>query len=243
MSELEKDLQEHMPEAPTETEQEAPQEQSQQQPESDKERNLRILRERAEQAERRALELEYAMKMAESNKKKPQEEPEPDDFAFDDDSYIEGKQLKQALKKTKKELQEMRKMFEETSTRNATTAAELKLKAQYPDFDAVVSTENIKKLASAKPALYRSIMANRDLYDQGETAYEMIKAMVKPQTTQVEDRKLEANKTKPRSASTAGGQAGDTPLSHIADYDRRTLTEDRRAQIRREIMMNKQRGS
>lgn len=201
--------------------------------ETQKESNFRILRERAEAAERRSQELE---RMIHLNQQQPQPKvEEDDDMDINDDTYIEGKQLKKYVKKLKQELKETKKTFEEQNQRNAITQAEIRLKSQFTDFDAVVTKDNLSKLADQKPALYRSIMANQDIYDRGYTAYEMLRNSGYINEYAQTDKRLEDNRSKPRSAANANPQTGETPLARVGDYDRRVLTEDRKDQLRRQV--------
>lgn len=217
---------------------EKPQEQTAAQ-ESQKEVNMRILRERAESAERRALELERMVQMNMNQQQQPnkiQLEEEEDNFDISDDTYIEGKHLKKYVKSLKQELKNTKKQFETFNQQNAVIQAEIRLKNQFSDFESVVTEENIKRLEREKPALHRTIMANSDIYDRGYVAYEMLKnsGMIADQYEEL-DRRIEENKSKPRSAANVSPQTGDTPLTRVGDYDRRTLSEERKAQLRRQV--------
>lgn len=208
---------------------------------SQKEANMRILRERAENAERRALELERMVQMnmsqQQSNKMQITDNHDDDDYLdVNDDNYIEGKQLKKYVKSLKQELKNTRKQFEEYNQQNAMNNAEMRLKSQFNDFESVVSRENLEKLQSQKPALYRTIMASPDIYDKGYAAYELIKSSgIASDQYQEIDRKVEENRSRPRSASNSSPQVGDTPLARVGDYDRRILTEERKDMLRRQV--------
>ena len=221
------------------TQQQEPQEQSQQSQDTQKEANMRILRERAEAAERRAQELERMVQanMSQNHQSnKMQIQDEDDDFDLSDDTYIEGKHLKKYVRGLKQELRNTKKQFEEYNQQNALTQAEMRLKSQFNDFDTVVSQENLKKLEMQKPALFRTILANQDVYDKGYAAYELIKhsGIITDQYNEL-DRRVEDNKSKPRSAANASPQSGDTPLTRVGDYDRRILSEERKDQLRRQV--------
>ena len=207
--------------------------------EAPKENNLRIMRERAEAAERRNLELERMIQMNMNQNQqstKIQLVEEDDDFGISDDSYIEGKHLKKYVKTLKQELKATKKQFEEMHQSNAMANAEIRLKSQFSDFDAVVSPENVERLKTLKPALYRSIMANSDIYDRGYTAYELIKnSSMIAESYPEQDRKIEENRARPRSSSTAAPQVAETPLSRVGDYDRRILTKQRKEEILRNM--------
>lgn len=206
--------------------------------ESQKDSNMRILRERAESAERRALELErmVQMNMSQQQSTKMQIADEEDYFDVSDDTYIEGKHLKKYVNNLKQELKNTKKQFEDYNKQNALTQAEIRLKNQFGDFDNIVNTDNLKKLSEQKPALYRTIYANTDIYDRGFTAYELIKnSGILSDQYEALDKKVEENKFKPRSAANVSPQLGDTPLSRVGDYDRRILSEERKQQLRRQV--------
>lgn len=219
--------------APVETAQEPRQQQD-----SQKEINMRILRERAEAAERRNQELErmVQMNMSQQQQSNKIQLVDNDDFDINDDDLIEGKHLKKYVKSMQKDLKDARKQFEDYSQTAALAQADMKLKSQFSDFDNVVSKENLEKLAILKPALYRTIYSNNDMYDRGYTAYEMImnSGIVSDQYKNI-DKRLEDNRTKPRSASNVAPQSSDTPLARVGDYDRRVLTEARKDELRRQV--------
>jgi len=208
--------------------------------ESQKEVNMRILRERAESAERKSLELErmIQMNMSQNNQQsnKIQVMDEDDDFDVSDDLYVEGKHFKKYVKSLKQELKNNRQQFAEYAQQNALANAEVRLKSQFSDFDSIVSKENLEKLQQQKPALYRTILANPDVYDKGYTAYELIKhSGILADQYQELDKRVEENRSKPRSAANAAPQSGDTPLARVGDYDRRILSEERKDQLRRQV--------
>lgn len=211
------------------------------QQESPKETSMRILRERAESAERRTQELERMVQMnmsqqSNNNHKMNIVDNDDEDFDLSDDTYIEGKHLKKYVKNLKQELRNTKKQFEEYNQQNAAQQAEMRLKHQFSDFDHVVSRENLERLQSQKPVLYRTILANSDIYDKGYAAYELIKnsGILSNQYHDI-DRRVEENRSRPRSAANASPQSGDTPLARVGDYDRRTLTEERKDQLRKQV--------
>jgi len=221
---------------------EAPQQQTQQNTaaqDSQKEANMRILRERAENAERRAQDLErmVQMNMSQQQTTKMQlSEPEEDDFSVGDDTYVEGKDLKKYVKNLKQEIKNTKKQFEEYHQQTALTHAEMRLRSQFSDFDSVVTKENLEKLAAQKPSLYRTIYASTDIYDRGYAGYELIKASgVLDNQYQELDKRVEDNKSKPRSAANVSPQTSETPLARVGDYDRRILSEQRKDQLRRQV--------
>lgn len=192
---------------------------------SDKEYNFRLMRERAEAAERRAAELERMHA--------PKQEQER--FEIEDDGLVEGKHLKKYDKRTRQieeELAETKKQLQNFQN----VSAEMQLRAKYNDFDSIVTDENVERLSREKPALYRSILANPDLKDKGETAYEAIRMFLQPKKFEDVDKRIVENKAKPRSSATVNPQASDSPLARAGDYDRRTLSEARKAELYAEML-------
>lgn len=207
--------------------------------ESEREYNLRLMAERARRAEERTAELE---RYVESQKKQQQPTSNDDDIDLDDDSYIEGKHFKKYVRTLKDEIKQAKEQLKEFTQQTSTSSAELKLKAKYNDFDAIVTQENIQKLAAMKPAHYRSIMANPDLYDKGEAAYDLIKNFVANNEYAQQDKRIEENKSKPRSSGSTAASQSDTPLSRIGDYDRRVLSDGDRERIMRMVKEAKRNG-
>jgi hypothetical protein len=192
-----------------------------------REYNFSIMRERAEQAERKARELEQALlaKQAQS---------ENNELGVDDDGIVEGKHLKKydkTVKDMKEELARTKKQLETFTT----TTTETHLRTKFPDFDKIVTDENLEKLSREKPALYRSILANPDLKDKGETAYDAIQTFLQPGKFAAEDKRIAENKLKPRSSATAGSQSSDGPLARVGDFERRMLNKEQRDALWKEM--------
>jgi len=219
----------------------AVEETAQQQPqESLKEQNLRIMRERVEQAEKRAQELERAMQQYKQQPTHQSESESPNfDFSVDDDAYLEGKHLKKYNAAVTAQMKQMKQEMEQYKQQVALAAAEARLKGSLSDFDAVVSDDNLKTLKMMYPEDYACLMANPDLYTNGKAAYNMIKRYGITQDYAANEKKLAENKSKPRSSATAPSQVADTPLTRVGDYDRSILTEDRKKQILQQVAQAK----
>jgi hypothetical protein len=207
-------------ETPVET-----QPQQEQQAKSDREYNMRVMREKMEALERRAMEAE---RIAQERSMPKQQEAE-------DDALVEQRHLKKVnadVDKMREELANTRKQLEQTNN----SSVEYQLRAKFSDFERVVTDDNMEKLRQEKPALYRSILYNPDLRDKGETAYDAIQTFLKPAKFAEADKRLAENAAKPRNASTVNPQASDSPLSRVEDYDRRSLTKAQRDENYREMM-------
>ena len=222
--------------------QETPQEQPK---ESDKNENMRLMREkieaserRAQETERRNLELERIVRenMNQNQPSTKMQITDDDETGVDDDLYVDGRQFKKRTKKLEQKLEETQKKFEAYVQQSSVEIAESKLRAQFADFDTVVTEANLKILAEREPVLFRSIMSSQNIADRGHAAYKMIKnsGVLTSEFAEV-DKKIEDNKSKPRAAANASPQAAETPLTRVGDYDRRVLTEDRKEQLRRQV--------
>lgn len=191
--------------------------------ESQREINFRAMRERAERAEQRARELEAMAQRERAG------EPEPED-----DGFIEGRTFKKYTK-SQKELEEKLEKTQKQLEYFSNTSIEIQLRSKFSDFDKVVTDENMERLKAEKPGLYRSILHNPDLRDKGETAYDAISTYLQPDKYKAQEKRLEENKAKPKSSSTISPQTSDSPLARAGDYDRRTISKDRRAELYREM--------
>ena len=209
---------------------------------SDKENNIRILRERAERAEQRAQELERYMQThqpAQQSTQQTQSTEEDDVLNISDDSYLEGKDLKRIYKKQQQELREIKQALKERDQKTSLEIAETKLRADYPDIAEVITNDNLKDLAAIRPDIYETVMYNPDPYKRGRVMREMIQTHVLNGKYTNEDKRLEQNRNKPKSAATVSPQSAETPLSTLGDYDRRVLTEERKEQLRRQVAASK----
>ncbi len=201
----------------------APDIQEQPQPavESKKELQFKQLRERAERAEQRAYDLERAQQQKQAA---PATVVEEDDIGVDDDLYVEGKQYKQHIKAIKRELKQTKEQMEYINNQ----AVDLRLRSKYQDFDKVVTEENLQKLNEKRSAQFRALAATPDRGDRLETAYEMIKSWVVEPDYSEADNRIAANRSKPRTATTATAAESSSPLSKFADSDRIVMNDTER---------------
>ncbi len=206
--------------------------------------NFRMIRERAERAER---ERDEAMKYAMSfQQQKPQQqvqqsEPEDDysDIGLDDDGLAEGKHLKKVLK----EMRELKKEMHAYKTKATNDSVEVKLKSQFPDFDRVLTQENIQSLSSMNPDLADMISQTPDMYKRAKLAYDMVKQYgiykdtpVKNTLYDVEKAVAQKNAAKPRPLASVSPQQGDSPLSKANAFANGSLSDQMKAQYRREMI-------
>lgn len=210
------------------------------QEETQKEYNMRVMRQKMAEADARAAAAEQRLMELEKNlrsQQQPQqyETQDADDFNIEDDGYPDNKILKKMYSKFNKEVQKTKEELAQYKARSESESAELRLKAQYSDFDQVVSEENIKRLAIMEPEMYNSLRYNPDLYGKGKTAYNLIKKFELYDKYEAVDRKIDANIAKPKNPSTVSPQNAETPLTKVGDYARRTLTKEQKEFYQRQV--------
>jgi len=223
--EVEQEVQEEVPQEP-------PVQEVQQSYKPAPQESWKMLREKAERAERRAEELERMI--LESQSKKSPETEEELDLHLDPDSLAEGKHLSIVDKKIKR-LEKQLKQYEQQSSLSAT---EIKLKTQYPDFDNVVSADNLNNLRSMYPEIAHTINSSSDLYSKAVAAYTMIKRLgISPQEDIYKQEKelAQRNAAKPKSLASISPQQGDSPLSKANAFANGTLTDELKAQMWKEM--------
>lgn len=219
--------------------------------ETQKEFNIRMLREQKEAAERRALDAENALKQrqqweAQQQYKQPNynqyQQQTNDEITIADEELIDGRQLKKILAQAQQRNNEQIQRLAEEAAANA---ASTRLKTQFADFDRIVNEQALKDLATIYPEEYRAALATKDVYAAGKTMYNMIKNFgildmyeqpVAQQRQQVnyqdQDRRIQNNLARPRTAAKVGMQADGSTLGQLGDYSRRVLTEADKERVR-----------
>ncbi len=197
-------------------------------------KNIRMLREkarRADQYERERDELARILKAQQDAK--PQVPEEDYEVRLGDDEIAEGKHIAKMGRKIKALEQKLQGYQQQTSE----NVVEAKIKAQYPDFDKVVSLENVKALSSSYPELAATLNASSDLYGKAVSAYTMIKKLgIAPAEDiySVEREMAAKNAAKPRPLASVSPQQGDSPLSH-ANAFANGLTPELRKSLQKEM--------
>lgn len=158
---------------------------------------------------------EALRRLQELEARKSQQEDEDLSFSIAPDELAEGKHLSKVQKKISK----LEQQVKEYEKRTQDLALESKLKAQYPDFDAVVHSENIELLKEQDPESAMIVDAIPNLYTKALAAYKAIKAMninnAKANLYEAEKEKAQRNSAKPRPAVSVNPQTADSPLSRV----------------------------
>lgn len=200
--------------------------------------SFKALREAREKAERErdvymkhALELEMKYKQQEQQRKEipiVQEEPEVD-LNIDEDSLVDGKHLKAVAAKIKR----LESQLEQRSIED-------KIRNQYPDFEKVVSAENVARLNQEYPEIAQMLRDTGDIMSKASAAYSVIKKFgIHKDLYQSDKAKAIANASKPRPLASVNPQQGDSPLSK-ANAFANGLTPDLQEQLRREMYESRQ---
>jgi hypothetical protein len=186
---------------------------------------VKQLKERAERERDEALSQLRAMQSKSS---------EPDtEFNLGNDELAEGKHLKAVVNEVKKLKNEL-KQYQQQSVSSLVST---RLKMEYPDIEKVVTKENIEVLAAQYPELASTLSSSTDLYNQGVSAYTLIKKLgIMPEDNFQNDRiRTQLNANKPRPLTSISPQQGDSPLSH-ANAFANGLTDELKSQLYKEMI-------
>lgn len=176
--------------------------------------NIRVLREDKEKAQRANDELvrrlqAYEAQKQEADKKAAELAQREPTLAPDD--LVEWRVVQ-------KEIKILRDQVQQYQAHQNASAAEIKIRSQFKDFDSVVSTENIESLRTMEPELAASIHSNPDGYSKAVAAYKAIKKLGLTDKHALEREKIAQNAIRPRSAQSASPQQSDSPLTKANAY-------------------------
>lgn len=201
--------------------------------ETDKEKNLRLLREKANRVERERDEALRRLQEIEARSAQAAPQPEDDDVHIGPDELAEGKHLSKVVKKIRK-LEEELKGYRQQASVDTTEA---RLKAQYPDFDKIVNKDNVEMLREMYPEIAQTIHTSPDLYSRAASAYTIIKKLgINQDSDAYEAEKAAAQKNayKPKPTASIAPQQGESPLSR-ANAFANGLTPELKDQLLKEM--------
>lgn len=206
-------------------------------PEYDPQASFRALREKSERAERERDEAIRRLQQYEAQKQAAAAPEEDYDINLGDDDIAEGKHLSKVSRKIQKLEAELNQYKQQTNM----SQTETRLKSQYPDFDKIVSTDNVEKLKLQYPEIASTLMSSQDPYAMAVSAYTMIKRLGISQTDEfiAEKAIAQKNAAKPRPLASVSPQQGDSPLSR-ANAFANGLTDELKEQLRKEMVQARQ---
>lgn len=199
--------------------------------------HIKELREKAARADALARELEEMRRAMNQPSQVVEEDDSYDDIDLDDDALAEGKHLKKALKK----IYQLEKQVKQYQTKTTQDTVEVKLKTRYPDFDKVVTPDNLSLLRDMNPDLADTILRQDDQFKQAKLAYEMVKqfGIYKDEESYARDRALaQKNAAKPKPLAAVSPQQSDSPLSK-ANAFANGLTDDVKKALWKEMQQYK----
>ena len=228
-------VEESLPEAPEEVSEEA-----QAAPQTnDREENFKNLRERTQKAERERDELlKYVQDLQKqttnntTSKQLDKVEEQIEELNINPEDLAEGKHLQMLYKKIK----QLETQLHTSEKESRLSAAEMKIKRDFPDFEKVASYENLQKLREVDSDLADAILATKDTYKQHALAYKMVKQFgIYREDNYVKEKEIaQKNHAKPRPLNSISPQQGESPLSH-ANAFANGLTEELKSQLAREM--------
>ena len=191
---------------------------------------FKVVRDEKERLERERNELMTRLEKYErSNNYAPQkQEEEHPEYSLNPDDLVEAKHLS----KYDREIQAIRKEFNAYKQQSTAATVESRLKAQYPDFDRVVSKENINVLREAYPEIAATISSNPDLYSQAVSAYTLINKLgIIPNDVKLKStHRIMKNAEKPLpSTSLSSERTSDSPLSKAHAFAGELTDEEKSA--------------
>ena len=196
-------------------------------------RRFKAMRESADRAER---ERDDALRrLQEYERRAPEPELDIDAINLKDDDLAEGKHLKQ-LRDEVKRLRAEQKQFQKQSYESS---AETRVRAQYQDFDKVMTVENLQVFSRMYPEMAKSINAGNDLYDKAVSAYQLIKkfGIYEDEPFAAEKQQAVSNTQRPKPLASISPQQGETPLSRANAFagNNYKLTADMKAALYKEM--------
>lgn len=205
--------------------------------------NFRAIREAKERAEQErdamfqqmlAMQRDIQRQQQQQQPQQQQEAAEQYDFEdIDAESLVEGKHVKKVANKLRAMEQQIRKSQEIAEA----TALEARIRSQFPDFEKVVSRENIEMLNAQFPELAQTLRDTPDMFNKAAAAYSVIKNFgIHKDTPKYENDRAKAmeNAQKPRPSTAVNPTRSDSPLSR-ANAFADGMTPELKEQLRREM--------
>lgn len=213
-------------------------------PPSDIDKNMKRLRDDRAKAERERddmMRLVQQMSQQQQNAQQPIAE-ENYELNVNENDLAEGKHLQKLQSRINKLESTLRSYHQDTTNR----IEESRIKARYPDFEEVVSNENVEALKLAHPEIFNTLIQSPDLYSKGVSAYKIIKQLglsdSPVRASHTDDReRIQANAAKPKSPSTVGAKASSSSLGQAGAYEN-SLTPARKKQLYEEMMAFRHKG-
>jgi hypothetical protein len=202
--------------------------------------SFKAVRDAKERAERerdailsQMLEMQQRMQSLQQQPKQEEQPVEDYDFDIDADALAEGKHLKKLVARQKA----MEQQLNRYKAQSEEVAVETRIRNQYPDFEKVVSKENVDILNERFPEIAKTLRDTPDIFNKAAAAYSVIKnfGIHKDALPKDNDRaRTIANAQKPRPLTSVNPTQGDSPLSK-ANAFANGMTDELKDQLRKEM--------
>lgn len=197
-----------------------------QRPISDEEHNWKEARRKMQELERRSEEQDELIRRLQSQRTSP---PSEDDLSkLSDDDIVTAKQARSLAEKM------ARQVAEETIRQREASTVDERLKARFPDYESVVTQENVEILKQQDPELAMSLYAlAQDPYAQAVAAYKMLKRQVGTDMAKQHPSKAKAleNAKKPVSVQAVGKNSA---IGNVSRFEN-GLTPELRKELYQEM--------
>jgi hypothetical protein len=186
----------------------------------DKELNFERLRKQLEQEKAEKLQLQQKFAELERAAQQAKQSPHPHDEEEDtNEPYVDHKSL---TKKFSKWEQQLEQKFEKRAEEKARSIVEQDRQANYvkanPDFQEVLTQENIEKFAQKHPSIAERMLKMPDNFDRQALLYEQIKALQvnkKEEAKPTVQQTIDANRRSPYYQPSG---VGTSPYAPVGDF-------------------------
>ena len=202
---------------------------------TENERVRQSWKELREEGRRTKVERDEAirlLKMIDENNRRnqPQNKKEEDNFdinSLSDEEYSDNKVLKKVIRQQQSEYKRLKEDVSHNLQVSYQRDVEHRLNSRYPDYESIVTNDNLERLKYERPSMFKSISHNPDVYDQAVSAYEAIRdfGIYKPKTFSREDSQMAKNKGKPKQSPVIPPKKKDSSLDRIDSYGNPTQRE------------------
>lgn len=200
-------------------------------------------RELKNQAEKIARERDEAVRMVKElqSAKQYQQHSQPVaeediDFSLAPDELAEGKHLSKLIKQVKR----VEEKLERYNKQQAMMTVETRLNQEFPDFNKVVTKENVTTLSMTYPEIASAISASPDTYAQSKAVYTLIKQfglVSEDEPVNQAQEIIKRNLAKPKVGASVSAQNGGTnPVGRSSDYYSGDLTDEMKKSFYQELL-------
>lgn len=172
-------------------------------------------------AAEKAAEAEALKKALEAVTSKPAQQSNQYDYSYATQEETEEQRIE---KKVHEALQKERQRMEEEMRKREIQETPMRLQQQFPDFNSVMTTENIDYFEYHHPDLASPYRYMPDGYEKWSMLYKAMKKMIPNPNSTNDQKKIEKNLNKPGSISATGNTVGSESMPSAR------LTEDRKRQ-------------